>query len=323
MIENGRKSNPPKGLAKVPLVFRRWAMRRLIITSITLVLAGLGLVFTNAGRLAVGGSNPRPSWNRAGGVAGSIISLEGGVLRAWAVDVRQPERELDVLLAYDGIPFATVRANATDADLSDAFGSSVGHAFRYTLPVRDNATHLLTLTPAAPDLASKQIASIRVLRGPGTAVDYSGTADDEVLFGGGSADRIFGMSGNDVIYGDAGNDVLLGNQGNDLVYGGPGDDTLYGGQGNDFVSGGDGNDYLSGDPGDDRLEGGPGNDVYEYKSGDGNDVILDLQGNNVLTCTGIRGTLSKPAPDAVITFANGSIKLEGRTLDFTNVSSCL
>jgi len=85
----------------------------------------------------------------------------------------------------------------------------------------------------------------------------SSHADD--LRGDGGANRIEGGGGNDVIYGNDGHDVLLGQAGDDMLFGGAGDDTLVGGRGND------------------TLNGGPGADVFEFRAGDGNNVIVGWQ----------------------------------------------
>ena len=82
---------------------------------------------------------------------------------------------------------------------------------------------------------------------PGT----TGTAGDDVIFGG---------PGPDVINGKGGNDRICGRGGDDTINGGTGDDKLYG-QGNaDTISGGMGADRIVGGVADDRLDGGRGND---------------------------------------------------------------
>ena len=71
-------------------------------------------------------------------------------------------------------------------------------------------------------------------------------------------------------------DVLLGTQKNDLLLGESGIDVLKGDAGQDVLYGGTGAiDVLYGGPGDDVLDGGPGYDVYVWKSGDGNDRIIE------------------------------------------------
>jgi len=60
------------------------------------------------------------------------------------------------------------------------------------------------------------------------------------------------------------------------------DNELYGLAGDDRIQAGGGDDWLVGGPGNDRLEGGAGADTYFYASGDGDDVITDTQGKDVI-----------------------------------------
>ena len=96
-----------------------------------------------------------------------------------------------------------------------------------------------------------------------------GQSGADILTGGGNRDHLYGGLGFDVLSGGAGNDYLEGNLGNDELKGEGGRDTLIGGEGDDILNGG-----LESD----RLEGGIGNDTYQYKSGEGFDVIRDLDG---------------------------------------------
>jgi Ca2+-binding RTX toxin-like protein len=73
-----------------------------------------------------------------------------------------------------------------------------------------------------------------------------------------------GTEEDDVLYGTYVNDALIGRGGNDALYGYAGRDTLVGETGNDFLSG------------------GAGNDTYLWNPGDGDDVIFDKEGANVL-----------------------------------------
>ncbi|WP_180296436.1 calcium-binding protein [Snodgrassella alvi] len=65
-------------------------------------------------------------------------------------------------------------------------------------------------------------------------------------------------------------DVIMGGRADDVIDGGAGDDYLYGGAGNDTLIGGSGNDLLSG---------GAGTDTYYFNAGDGQDRIIDSDGN--------------------------------------------
>jgi Ca2+-binding RTX toxin-like protein len=130
-------------------------------------------------------------------------------------------------------------------------------------------------------------SDVRVVRGHETvALEIIGTGDridlgtvasptmpvQEVAFADGTvwtAETLIAMAtaatnGDDLIYGTAGNDVLTG---------GAGDDRL-------IARGGD--DDLAGGTGVDRLEGGLGNDTYRFAPGDGQDVIADEGGDDVL-----------------------------------------
>ena len=128
-------------------------------------------------------------------------------------------------------------------------------------------------TFALPDLRGRQAVEAGTLTGNGTAVtlgetfgsntntlamsdipalNYSGTAAGETLYG---------SNLNDVIKGLAGNDTLVGNGGND---------TLDGGIGADFILGGDGDDTIVFDAGDVAAN---------VDGGNGMDTLLVINGN--------------------------------------------
>ncbi|WLQ15861.1 putative Ig domain-containing protein [Hahella aquimaris] len=99
-------------------------------------------------------------------------------------------------------------------------------------------------------------------------LNVSGTdlgAPIKIIFGSDNGEIIEGGINDDKLFGDGGNDVITGDFGNDYIEGNDGQDTLEGGEGND------------------RLWGGAGDDTYIYTMGDGQDIILDLQGNNKIT----------------------------------------
>ncbi len=73
---------------------------------------------------------------------------------------------------------------------------------------------------------------------------------------------------------------LLGTMGNDYLYGWEGENTtIQGLDGDDNLSGKDGNDTLIGGVGNDRLLGNEGNDTYVFNRGDGQDVIIEWEGD--------------------------------------------
>ena len=110
-------------------------------------------------------------------------------------------------------------------------------------------------------------------------------SDDYSATGNAGANRMLGNSGSNSLSGMAGNDHINGRQGDDSVHGGAGMDKLHGGTGNDELSGGTGSDTISGEEGADLLSGGGDNDVlyggagadiFEFRNGDGQDVIGDF-----------------------------------------------
>ena len=68
-------------------------------------------------------------------------------------------------------------------------------------------------------------------------------------------------------------DVIIGGRSDDVIDGGAGDDYLYGGAGNDTLIGGSGNDLLTG---------GEGTDRYYFNADDGQDRIIDSDGNGYI-----------------------------------------
>lgn len=105
----------------------------------------------------------------------------------------------------------------------------------------------------------------------------NGLAGDDELRGEIGHDAMRGGSGDDLLIGGSGRDTLEGGSGNDRLYGGNDDDTLLGGAGDDLLKGGNGNDRLSGGTGDDELVGGNGSDVFVILQGNGDDIITDFQ----------------------------------------------
>ncbi len=139
------------------------------------------------------------------------------------------------------------------------------------------------------------------------AQDLYGTAESDVLDGGGGGDRMYGGQGDDIYvvhgasdtvfeYADQGYDTVeayvsytLGTNIEALVLmgsapiGGTGnalDNTLAGNLGANYLDGGLGNDYLDGAAGNDVLYGNDGDD--QLYGGDGNDTVNGGLGNDVL-----------------------------------------
>lgn len=153
---------------------------------------------------------------------------------------------------------------------------------------------------------------------------YGGAGNDN-LYGGTGNDELGGGDGADQLYGGAGNDQLFGGAGNDILYGGDGADKLYGGAGNDKLYGGAGNDLLEGGAGNDILSGGAGSDRFVFASNSGKDVITDFVagagGVDVIafddavfgSFNAVKAATTDTADGALISFAGGSVLLEGVT----------
>ena len=87
-----------------------------------------------------------------------------------------------------------------------------------------------------------------------TALNFTGSADDNYIGGG---------SGNDVIHGGGGSDIMSGGAGDDVLVGGAQDDILAGGTGADQMTGGDGNDTYYVDNAKDVVNETPGQGDFD------------------------------------------------------------
>lgn len=152
-----------------------------------------------------------------------------------------------------------------------------------------------------------------VTGGPGRDIDGTGRAD--VLIGTAFADDMDGRGGNDQMRGGAGNDDMDGGNGNDSLWGEDGRDDIDGGRGNDRLDGGAGDDILVGGRGNDTLTGGSGADLFEFRRGDGRDLITDftdgvdrieLDGFSGRELTAILNGARQVGDDVVLTLSAGA-----------------
>lgn len=102
----------------------------------------------------------------------------------------------------------------------------------------------------------------------------------------GGDDLLIGSQGGDSLYGGDGNDTIVGGDQEDEISGGAGNDSLLGGNENDQIHGGSGDDILEGAKGNDILNGGAGCDTFEYRSGDGDDLIIDADAGDRVVVDG-------------------------------------
>lgn len=159
-------------------------------------------------------------------------------------------------------------------------------------------------------------AGADVLSGGEAGDKVSGEAGADSLDGGAGADALSGGDDNDTLNGGDGRDDLRGDDGVDRLDGGNGDDKLLGGAGNDILIGGGGVDTYNGGSGADTMVFSPtaGNvtdvitnfedtgaisddliDVTAYgfasvasitATADGNDVLLDFGGGDMVRLSG-------------------------------------
>lgn len=115
----------------------------------------------------------------------------------------------------------------------------------------------------------------RVKAGGGNDVVITLGGNDLVDLGGG-ADQAYLGGGDDLARGKGGRDEMFGEAGNDSLWGENGRDTLDGGADQDVLDGGNGKDVLIGGTGNDTLTGGAAADIFEFRAGDGEDVITDF-----------------------------------------------
>ncbi|MGP1717323.1 MAG: calcium-binding protein [Methylophilus sp.] len=109
-----------------------------------------------------------------------------------------------------------------------------------------------------------------------TEIEYTGTANADLIIGNNLGNYIDGGDGNDIIVGGSGNDSLTGGNGNDILIGGDGNDGLFGGAGDDILYGGAGQDFLVGGSstlGDETVDG----DLFIATS---DDFLLGDKGND-------------------------------------------
>ncbi|RXT56145.1 hypothetical protein B6S44_08780 [Bosea sp. Tri-44] len=179
---------------------------------------------------------------------------------------------------------------------------------------------------------------------------------DEVLPDGSSVgagdDQIDTGEGTNTVYAGGGADAILCGGGHNIVYGGDGDDTITVYQGTfstpgafvNVLLGDAGNDRITGNAASDYIEGGAGNDTlaagqeypitgvvtdrFVFRSGSGNDAILDFQpgSDQVAIPVDINGTGWTTEADilAALHDVNGVATLDlagGNSITFTGLHS--
>ncbi|NET41373.1 DUF6851 domain-containing protein [Okeania sp. SIO2B3] len=127
---------------------------------------------------------------------------------------------------------------------------------------------------------------------------------------------VIGTNDDDDLIRTSENNLMYGNRGNDIIQGSDGNDLLYGGKGNDTVDGGIGDDIIGGQIGNDILTGGAGGDMFEFRFGNGDNIITDFEDG--IDIIGLKGgltfeqlTISEIGNDTRISGDQLSIILQG------------
>ncbi|MCZ7929171.1 calcium-binding protein [Agrobacterium pusense] len=132
-------------------------------------------------------------------------------------------------------------------------------------------------------------------------------------------ENVVGTRFNDHLLGDIGANKLSGGDGDDILDGRSGNDVLFGEAGSDMLKGYIGKDTLEGGLGSDRLEGGIDDDTYVFARGDGDDVLVEADGegsNDHLRLKDLNASdvkLIRAGSDLIVSISNqgGSIRLRG------------
>ena len=115
------------------------------------------------------------------------------------------------------------------------------------------------------------------LRGSGGILDFTTGIGGQNSLG----IRDAGLTSAIEITGSINDDLMFGSAFNDILKGGSGGDTLLSGDGRDRLSGGSGSDTLNGGVGNDRLSGGGGSDTFRFDTpiggGSNIDTITDFK----------------------------------------------
>ena len=181
-----------------------------------------------------------------------------------------------------------------------------------------------------------------------------GLGNDSIFNNRGDKSLIEGGAGDDTINNKAGNTTIFGGEGNDSLYNGDygNNSTLDGGAGNDIIRntvskvsliGGAGNDTIDNSDnrdnnnvtinagtGDDSIKNDSQNILFQYKNGDGNDVITGFNATSTLSIDGgvrdksplssLGGTqaiTTKSGSDIIVSVGSGKVTLK----DAANLST--
>lgn len=175
------------------------------------------------------------------------------------------------------------------------------------------------------DLAAPDTQISFSLRGTGGTLDFttgiSGQNSVEI--------RDAGLTSAIQITGSVNDDRMFGSTFDDTLSGGNGKDTLLGGDGSDTLAGGDGKDQLNGGTGNDQLTGGGGADFFifntSFEAGTNIDLVADFtSGNDLFQLDQTFYFLGLTVgPLAAAQFATGSATGSGPQIVYVQASGAL
>ncbi len=192
-----------------------------------------------------------------------------------------------LVFSYDTVQYMGENSNAPYGWALALVNTATGQAY-VTQPANWNITFYgASSTQAQQWIFTDEIAANTAIT-PVTAQDSfnaaAATGNDVIDLRAGTADSV--VDGKSItVNGNLGKG--FGGDGNDRLIANSAGDELSGGRGNDVLTGGTGNDQLDGGQGNDTLTGGGGSDIYDFNTGDGQDVIV----NGLSTNTAATGML--------------------------------
>ena len=149
----------------------------------------------------------------------------------------------------------------------------------------------------------------------GTGVTMDGGAGNDFISSDGDNVTIDGSDGNDNIVNWGANSTILGGEGNDSINVDASKLSLSGGAGDDFISLYSGEDItVNGGTGNDTIKGTYSSDVlFQYRAGDGNDIIQGFREDSTLSIGGGTYSSEKSGNDIIVSVGEGKITLQGAT----------
>jgi Ca2+-binding RTX toxin-like protein len=187
--------------------------------------------------------------------------------------------ELKSLNGYQDF-IAVVSKYGADGSLTDVGQTSAS----LTLPVFNDSRDFNAYVDGSYESGVSTLDNFKlgVTRIPKLFEEFTGTPDDDVMYGTSMKDVMYGFEGGDTIYGLEADDTIYGGDGNDLISGGRNNDSLLGGSGNDTILGDTGNDVIVTGAGDDFILGGLDDDTVIVDSWIGHKTIDGGSGSDTM-----------------------------------------